>query len=91
MNEILNLLKLYGVKKMELAHLVDMSQVIEDNGEDAMVVNTIEQDKNGTLVCYDNRNEDGYYQPLWNVSQLPKEIISELVFSMKFTMQDKVD
>ena len=89
MKEILELMKKFGVKKIELVHLVDMSKMAEDSGEDVMVVNTIEKDQSGTLVCYDNRDEDeeGRYQPLWNVAQMPKELQDELLFSVRYSLK----
>ena len=89
MKQILELLKVFGVTKVELAHLVDFSQMIEDTGEDVMEVNTIEIDQSGNLVCYDNRGEDeeGRYHPLWNVAQLPNKLIGELEVSVKYTLQ----
>lgn len=91
MKEILELMQANGVKKIELIHLVDMTPAMGESDEDVMVVNTIEQDKQGTLVCYDNRDEDeqGKYQPLWNVAQLPKQVQDELLFSVKYTLQQK--
>lgn len=91
MKEILELMQANGVKKIELIHLVCMTPAMGENDEDVMVVNTIEQDKQGTLVCYDNRDEDeqGRYQPLWNVAQLPKQVQDELLFSVKYTLQQK--
>ena len=91
MKEILELMQANGLNKIELIHLVDMAPIMGESDEDVMVVNTIEQDKQGTLLCYDNRDEDEQdkYQPIWNVAKLPKQVQDELLYSLKYTLQQK--
>ena len=84
MERILELMNAHCAKEIKLTHhLVDVSAVAED--DDSAVVNTIVIDQSGTLLCYDDRdeNEDGTYTPLWIVKNLPQSIIDELLWSAK--------
>lgn len=92
MKEILELMQANGLNKVELIHLVDMAPIMGESDEDVMVVNTIEQDKQGMLLCYDNRDKDeqGKYQPIWNVARLPKQVQDGLLSSLRCTLCKRI-
>lgn len=82
--EIIALLESKGMTRMGFGHNVEITSEFDEDGDEYLsIVNAVEITDSG-LIAYDSNDEDenGEYDPCWEVSELPEDIQKEILWAL---------